>query len=180
MWVARRSVALGGPGNGDRWGKDDGERADHALRHFRTWAWITAAATFVLLLLGAGVVANGAGLSCPGWPLCGGRVVPVFSGVVVVEWSHRVGALVVTALSLITAAAARPLHRQGPWTGLSLTAVGLLAMQVVLGAVVVETNLTPLLVVAHQGLGIALLCLWLVAATIPGRPRHRVASGGTV
>jgi len=161
--------------------KPDGggrDAAERLLGRFRTLAWVTAGATFALLLVGAGVVATGAGLSCPGWPLCGGRVVPVFSGVVVVEWSHRVGALAVTLLSLATAAAAGPLRGRGPWAALSLAAVALLVVQVALGAVVVESKLPAAAIIAHQGLGVALLCLWAAAATARRAGPDRLAAGG--
>lgn len=146
-----------------------GGREARLQARFRALAWVTAVATFGLLLLGAGVVASGAGLSCPGWPLCGGHFVPAFVGVVVVEWSHRVGALVVTLLSLVTAFAALPLRGRGPAAPLSLTAVVMLAVQVALGAVVVVTDLPAVVVVAHQALGIALLCVWIAAALTAGR-----------
>lgn len=142
------------------------DSADGALARFLALAWGTATATFALLLLGAAVVATGAGLSCPGWPLCGGHAVPALVGIVVVEWSHRVGALTVTLLSLITAAAAWPLRRQGPWAKASLAALVLLAAQVALGAFVVEDSLTPWLVVAHEGLGIVLLCVWIAVGAL--------------
>ncbi|MCP5116159.1 MAG: hypothetical protein GY953_35480, partial [bacterium] len=35
-------------------------------------------ATYCLIVLGALVRANGAGLACPDWPLCFGQVVPEF------------------------------------------------------------------------------------------------------
>lgn len=139
---------------------------DRALRRFLSLAWVTAAATFVLLLVGAAVVATGAGLSCPGWPLCGGHAVPHLVGVVVVEWSHRVGALTMTVLSLATVAAAWPLRGRGPWMAAGLVVILLLAAQVALGALVVTDDLAPWAVVAHEGLGILLLCVWIAVAVL--------------
>ncbi len=141
-----------------------GAPAARDLARFSTLAWVTSAASFALLLVGAAVVATGAGLSCPGWPLCGGHAVPELHGVVIVEWSHRVGALTVTLLSLIAVAAGWPLRGRGPWTAASLLTIPLLAAQVALGAVVVTNALAPWAVVAHEGLGILLFCLWMVLA----------------
>lgn len=143
-----------------------GALQDPALGLFATMAWVTAAATFALVTLGAAVVATGAGLSCPGWPLCGGHLVPHFAGVVAVEWSHRVGALTVTVLSLGTALTAWRLRRRDPWWQASVAAVVLLLVQALLGAVVVTHNLAAWAVVSHEALGVLLLCVWLGTALL--------------
>lgn len=48
------------------------------------------AITYALIVLGALVRSNGAGLACPDWPLCFGEFVPAFDVKVGFEWSHRV------------------------------------------------------------------------------------------
>jgi len=45
--------------------------------------------TFDLMILGAGVRSMDAGLTCPDWPLCFGRVVPAFHLGVYLEFIHR-------------------------------------------------------------------------------------------
>ena len=45
--------------------------------------------TFGLIVLGALVRANDAGLACPDWPLCFGELLPRFDVKVAFEWSHR-------------------------------------------------------------------------------------------
>ena len=51
---------------------------------------VLAALTFCLIVVGALVRANGAGLACPDWPLCFGEVIPQFDLKVAFEWGHRV------------------------------------------------------------------------------------------
>ena len=54
---------------------------------------MVAGLTFCLIVVGALVRANDAGLACPDWPLCYGEFVPTFDLKVAFEWGHRVFAL---------------------------------------------------------------------------------------
>ncbi|MBN8553969.1 MAG: COX15/CtaA family protein [Deltaproteobacteria bacterium] len=55
---------------------------------------------FGLIVLGAGVRLADAGLSCPDWPLCYGKVIPVFDTKIFLEWFHRVIAGLIGILAL--------------------------------------------------------------------------------
>jgi heme a synthase len=59
---------------------------------------VTTISIFLLLLAGSLVVNFDAGLACPDWPLCNGKVIPPLEGKVVIEYSHR---LLTTAVSLL-------------------------------------------------------------------------------
>ena len=63
-------------------------RSRPSTRLARPFALLTGA-TFALVVLGALVRANNAGLACPDWPLCFGALVPAFDIQVLFEWSHR-------------------------------------------------------------------------------------------
>jgi heme A synthase len=61
---------------------------------FRALALAATLAAYALAVLGSWVRINGAGLTCPDWPLCHGALIPALSGGVVLEWSHRLVAFV--------------------------------------------------------------------------------------
>ena len=65
----------------------------------------TAAATFVLLVIGGMVHATGSSLACPDWPLCYGQFFPAMEGGVLYEHGHRLVALAVSVLTVALAVA---------------------------------------------------------------------------
>jgi len=107
-------------------------------------------ATFSLIVLGALVRAHGAGLACPDWPLCFGRVVPAFDLRVGFEWTHRAvaGGVALGFAGLAAAVLRRPAARAacGPWLP---AAALLLVAQIALGALTVWHLLAAWTVTAH-------------------------------
>jgi cytochrome c oxidase assembly protein subunit 15 len=127
-----------------------------------------AGVTYVLVVLGALVRANGAGLACPDWPLCFGEVVPRFDVKIAFEWGHRALAgsvgIVFVALSALTLR--RPALRTRMWRGLLVTAL-LLATQIVLGGLTVLQLLASWTVTSHLVVGNAFaLALVLVGRSL--------------
>lgn len=127
-----------------------------------------AALTYGLIVLGALVRANGAGLACPDWPLCFGDVIPQFDLRVAFEWGHRVAA---GSISLLFAGASffalrDPVLRPATRNLIVLTAC-VLAVQIVLGALTVWHLLASWTVVSHLLTGNAFaLCLAFVARAL--------------
>ena len=139
---------------------------------FRRLAWITAVATFLLVVLGAVVRITGSGMGCGDhWPLCNGHLIPPLSDYrTLIEWAHRLLAGLVSILVFGLAGYAW-LQRRGVGRRASevpdrtaYVAVGLLIFQVLLGAVTVKLELPHWTVVLHLATAMVLLATVLLAA----------------
>ncbi len=67
----------------------------------KAWVWSTWIFTYLAIYWGSYVAFRGAGGACPTWPLCNGKVFPGFSGLVGLDFIHRLAAV---ALAVLTAA----------------------------------------------------------------------------
>jgi heme o synthase len=162
------------------------------MKAFRGLSVATALVTYALVVLGGVVRVSGSGLGCPDWPLCHGRLLPPLNLHAIIEYSHRTTASLTSVLVVLTAAVAWFAWRHRRDIVIPATiALGLLAVQVVLGAITVRLELPPMIVLAHLATAMALLgavCVTAVAALLPvpagavDRPsigRTRVAAAGT-
>ncbi len=157
-------------------------------RRIRALAWAAAAAVYLLIVLGAVVRITGAGLGCgDDWPVCHGRFFPSFADIkTLIEWNHRLVAAIVSTLVVLLAAATwwerrRGLPEAAPGRA-GYLALGLLVIQVLLGAVTVKLRLPPWTVILHLGTAMTLLATLIVAAreplsTAPGWRPQGVLSG---
>jgi len=137
------------------------------VRIYRGLAVSTAIAAYLLVLLGGLVRISGAGLACPDWPLCHGRVIPPLEGRIVIEYAHRLVAASVSALVVATALAAFRVRRSAPPAGpIALLVIGLVVVQIVLGGLTVKLQLTPALVTTHLGVAMLFLAGLLVQAVV--------------
>jgi protoheme IX farnesyltransferase len=141
------------------------------MKAFRVLSVATAVVTYALVVLGGVVRVSGSGLGCPDWPLCHGRLLPPLDLHAIIEYSHRTTASLTSVLVVLTAAVAWLAWRKRRDLVIPATiALGLLIVQVVLGAITVRLELPPMIVLAHLATAMALLgavCVTAVAALIP-------------
>jgi len=136
------------------------------------------------VVLGSWTRINGAGLTCPDWPLCHGRLVPSLTDGTLWEWTHRLLAFAVAPLviALIVVAWRK---RDRPFIGPTLAViVSLFAVQVFLGAETVRLANTPISVVLHWATAMALIAalsaMAVFAAASDATPAHASSGGFSV
>ncbi|MGH9515351.1 MAG: COX15/CtaA family protein [Terriglobales bacterium] len=138
---------------------------------FHRFAVFTACATFILIIAGALVTSNDAGLSVPDWPTSYGHVfrLPPWIGGIRYEHSHRMIAgftiLLTLSIALWTWFADR--HR---WMKvLAFGALGTIIVQAVLGGMTVLHFLPPAISTAHATIAQTFFCIAVLIAVFSGR-----------
>src|SRR5438874_2882420 len=144
-------------------------------KRFVTLAWVAAGSAYLLIVLGAVVRISGSGMGCGDhWPLCNGHLFPPLGDIPTgIEWSHRLVAAVVSVLVVGLALVGWRLRGSGSLelgVRAAYTAVVLLVIQVLLGAVTVKTGLTPVMVILHLATAMLLLGGLIAAARGPSIP----------
>src|SRR2546423_10752051 len=141
------------------------------MKAFKALSVTTALVTYAVVVLGGVFRVSGSGLGCPDWPLCHGRLLPPLDLHAIIEYSHRTTASLASALIALTAVVAWLAWRKRRDIVIPATvALGLLVVQVVLGAITVRLELPPMIVLAHLATAMALLaavCVTAIAALIP-------------
>ena len=119
------------------------------------------------MVWGAVVRVNRAGMTCPDWPRCQGAWLPALNNSTVFEWSHRLGAIIVTviiALTFIMAWRCRfelPSALRAAWVG-----VGLIVAQIVAGWLTIKFQNNPPSVALHLVVGFLTFITLLIIAVI--------------
>lgn len=131
-----------------RWIERAPEPEDATLRHL---ALATSLAIYVQIILGATMRHTGAGLAIPTFPLAFGHLIPPFwTAKIAIHFAHRVGAVVVTLAIIATSAHVLYHHRdRAALARPAVLLLGLLALQVTLGALVVISKKNPDINTAH-------------------------------
>jgi heme A synthase len=122
------------------------------------------ALAYLLIVLGALVRANDAGLACPDWPLCFGQLIPRFDVKVAFEYTHRVvaGGLALCFIWLARSTLRDRVLRDRCGMGI-VVAAALLVTQIILGGLTVLQLLAAWTVTSHLLTGNAFVAtlLWI-------------------
>ena len=153
-------------------------------RWFHRFACLLVAATFLLILVGASVTSNRAGLSVPDWPDTYSQPMWRFPlkfmrGGIFYEHTHR---LIASAVGLLTTALAiwaffgqrNPVIRR-----LSLAALATVLLQGLLGGLTVKFLLPPPVSIAHAALAQAFFCI-TIALALSTRDSQPIESTGAI
>lgn len=145
-------------------------------------SWAAVAVAIGEVLLGSWTRIKGAGMTCPDYPLCRGRLVPAFDGGVVWEWAHRLTAValcILVAMAIVTALQRR--NASIPFLRAAAGVVGALFLfQVFLGAATVRLSNTPASVVWHWGTAMALIAALAALAIFASSGQQRAANDRAV
>ncbi len=133
---------------------------------------VTTGMVFGQMLLGATMRHTGAGLAIPDFPFTFGRMIPPYwSPRIAVNYSHRLGALLVLCAVLATVVRVWKAHPGRPeLTRPATLLLALVTLQIALGATVVLTGLEPAVNTAHVVNGACVLGTALVLTLRSFRP----------
>jgi heme a synthase len=136
---------------------------------------LTVATLFSLLVVGAYVTVAGYGDACgvntpEDWPLCNGHLLPPGDIGSIIEYTHRIFASL-SGLFLILTTIAFWRAKDSPSAARKLLylALGSIIVEIVLGGVVVNTNLSAPVVTLHQAIALLVFGFTVGAATISFR-----------
>ncbi len=132
---------------------------------FRRLSVVTLLVTFGHLLFGNIVSGTDSGMGCgPDWPLCQGQLFPPLTDpALVIEWTHRLFAVLVGLSILATTLVAWRRERQ--FLGLTMASLGLVIVVGIFGGITVLLELPKEISTAHFALGTVLFALLVVLAT---------------
>lgn len=137
---------------------------------------VTAAMTFLLVVMGSIVCVTDSSRGCPDWPRCHGGLVPPMRTNSIIEYTHRVIAIVTGPL--ILACAIIGLRRKVLGTAPVVAFVLTIAVAI-FGAYAVLTGLPPVLAAIDLGSALLVLAIMVATATVafqqarPGDAAHR-------
>src|SRR5688500_12945185 len=97
--------------------------------------------TYLLIVAGATVRVTGSGLGCPDWPPCHGRLLPPLEFAAIVEYTHRLLGAIASAFILAVPAGALLARRERHFLLPAVALPVMLAVQILLGALVVRLEL---------------------------------------
>ena len=138
-----------------------------ADRRFRNLLLATALMVYLLIVIGGIVRVTGSGLGCPDWPRCFGQWIPPLRMDAIIEYVHRLVATITSPLILASAVVAWWRFRDVRLASRPLLyAIILLAVQGLLGGIVVLLETPPDLVALHLGIAFLIQALVVLPAVL--------------
>ena len=138
--------------------------------HHRIAVFI-ACATLLVIIAGALVTSNDAGLSVPDWPTSYGHYLelPPWIGGIRYEHSHRMVAAFTGLCTIVIAAWTWVVDRRRWMKALALGALGTIVVQGILGGITVLDFLPPAISTAHATVAQTFFCIAVAIAVFTGR-----------
>ncbi|MBI4209591.1 MAG: COX15/CtaA family protein [Deltaproteobacteria bacterium] len=141
--------------------------------------WMTIGLTFLLIVWGGIVRNSGAGLACPDWPLCHGKIIPPLETLILLEWGHRLIASFVVLFTFLVVLFGIGSQKYRRLIGeMALITFFLLIVQALLGALTVKYGLGPQFVTLHLAVAWIFLALLLWMYLVIARPAGPKQSPG--
>jgi heme A synthase len=131
-------------------------------------SFTSLALIYVIMLIGVYVSSSYQDLSCPDWPLCLNDL-GLLSPEYLFDHIHRMLVLIATGFIFTTAIYAY-FHARSVSTTAIIAAI-IVITQIILGMVMVTSNLQPLLVASHLATGITLFAMLLLTFIFSCRER---------
>ncbi len=168
VFPVRRTLALSLP---DPRGNSLTAVATTYNRGHHRLAVVLACWTFLLIIAGALVTSNDAGLSVPDWPTSFGSwyKIPKLVGGVKFEHTHRMIAQVAGLLTIVMAVWTWRVEKRRWMLGLSLAALGTVIAQGILGGLTVLFYLPWQISSSHAALAQTFFCIAVLMAIFTGR-----------
>lgn len=159
--------------------RSSGSIAQAPSRLLRIIAWISFALNTIIIGTGGAVRLTGSGLGCPNWPLCTpGSLVPTeeLSWHSLIEFGNRTisGPLLISAILVVVLSWRICATRRDLFT-ISIVVFALVALQALVGGVIVWLHLNANLVGFHYIVSLVLVCItagYLVRMYEPAAPRE--------
>jgi len=126
-----------------------------------------AIVTYLVIVLGGIARSTDTGRICSGWPLCGGQWGLPSDPLALIGFSHRLVTLIIVPILISAIIWALLRFRQERWISLSLVFAGIiLAVQILVGRVIVLQNLPGVDTAIHLGLSLILEMLILIPTVV--------------
>lgn len=145
--------------------------APRASRNIAGFATVLAGGTYALAIIGSYVSGAGYSLSCSGWPLCNGQLIPAGGTDVQTIFAHRMLALLVgLVLVAMTVLAWRNVKRDRAMALLVTATSAIFVTQSIVGAANIWTQLANWVAAVH----LAMAALLWVAVLLVNMRAHRL------